>query len=115
MDDAQKGKFLPKDVWVAKGFDGDRIATHSEPCDIEEHPVLGLTYRLNIHQTTDSRKREAIQQDVRKLFFKGRRKGNQLADRAAEPEPQRDASELEPHRDASEPNPQDGVGGDEGP
>ena len=69
--DAQKGKFLPLAVLVAMGHDGDRIEQRSQPEDIEDHPVLGMTYRVHIHETTDPRKRESIVRDVRNLFLQG--------------------------------------------
>ena len=40
------GKYLPLQVWSTKGFDASRIEQGSKPGDIQEHPLLGLTYRV---------------------------------------------------------------------
>ena len=48
-----KGEYLPLSVYVQRGFDGQRI---QETCtDIQEHPILGTTYKVNIKAviTTD--------------------------------------------------------------
>jgi hypothetical protein len=42
------GQFLPPTVWAAKGFDDRRIAEVSCPEDTDEHPVLGITYRVSV-------------------------------------------------------------------
>ena len=42
------GKFLPLSVWEAKGFDAEQIATRSADADMEEHPVVGMCYRVAI-------------------------------------------------------------------
>ena len=43
--DSNGGKFLPLNVWAAKGYDRDAIEAKTLPEDIREHPVLGRTYR----------------------------------------------------------------------
>ena len=44
--DAQKGEYLPLSVYELRGFDTAAIEA-SCPCEI--HPVLGATYKLDIH------------------------------------------------------------------
>ena len=42
------GQWLPLSVYRAQGFDADRIAAHCT--DTKEHPVLGLTYRVQVQE-----------------------------------------------------------------
>jgi hypothetical protein len=42
------GEFLPLSVWAKRGFDPDRIEAKALPSDIQEHSVLGPTYRVRI-------------------------------------------------------------------
>ena len=43
------GEFLPLAAWGVKGFDVSRIESLSKPEDIEDHDVLGKTYRVRVH------------------------------------------------------------------
>ena len=45
------GEFLPLTVWETRGFDSRLIEAASDPSDIMEHPVLGITYRVSIVST----------------------------------------------------------------
>lgn len=45
---AEGGEYLPLGVWTARGFDAQRIEELSRPEDREQHPVLGMTYRVRI-------------------------------------------------------------------
>ena len=50
--DAQGGEFLPLSVYELRGFDTAAIEAN---CPREEHPVLGATYKLDIHsQSADT-------------------------------------------------------------
>lgn len=42
------GKFLPRGVLERKGFDMESIIPKIPACDIEEHDVLGTTYRIAV-------------------------------------------------------------------
>ena len=48
--DGWRGEFLPLSVWELKGFDVDLILQRAQK---EEHPVLGDTYRLDLHSVSD--------------------------------------------------------------
>ena len=41
------GAFLPLSVWERKGFNAELTKTMSKEEDVEEHPVMGTTYRLH--------------------------------------------------------------------
>ena len=45
------GEFLPLTVWETRGFDSRLIEAASDPSDVMEHPVLGITYRVSIVST----------------------------------------------------------------
>jgi len=45
------GAFLPLSVWAAKGFDTDAMKRKARPCDIQVHPVFGMTYRAALSPT----------------------------------------------------------------
>ena len=60
------GKFLPLAVWEKKGFDIASIRDHAGPSDMEEHPVLGLTYRVRVRQQTDEEE-ASIRKQVNEL------------------------------------------------
>ena len=42
------GSFLPLSVYAQQGYDTAMIKKHCSPRDIEEHPVLGTTYKVAI-------------------------------------------------------------------
>ena len=52
--DGKKGAFEPLSVWKTLGYDIEKIEKNSLPEDIEEHEVLGLTYRVHIHSTSSN-------------------------------------------------------------
>jgi hypothetical protein len=59
---AEHGQFLPLGVWATQGFDAERIRTISKTSDIEEHAVLGTTYRVPI-RSSGTRGREGVRRD----------------------------------------------------
>ena len=44
----QGGTYLPLSVWKKMGFDIEKIKKFSKPADIEDHEVLGQTYRFSL-------------------------------------------------------------------
>jgi len=42
------GEWLPLSVWVARGFDGDRISTHTPQCDRSDDALLGQLFRVRV-------------------------------------------------------------------
>ena len=48
---AEGGEFLPLGVWATRGFDAARIERMADVSDIQEHAVLGTTYRVAILTT----------------------------------------------------------------
>lgn len=62
VTDENRGKFMPLAYWQRKGFDIDLIEKNSAPEDIENHPVIGMTYRVHIHGTADVRKKELAEE-----------------------------------------------------
>ena len=66
------GKFLPLEVWAKKGFDSDAIEKAAGPADIEDHPVLGKTYRVKIRTSTDETEEAKIREQVASAVRKGR-------------------------------------------
>ena len=58
------GKFLPLAVWAKKGYDSDAIEKAATSADIEDHPVLGLTYRVKIRTSTDETEEAKIREQV---------------------------------------------------
>ena len=57
------GAFLPLSVWATKGYDSDRIKDLSESQDIEEHRVLGTTYRVAVKKTGVKRAHGLVYED----------------------------------------------------
>ena len=47
---------MPLSVWKSMGCDIDAIEKNSLPEDIENHSVMGLTYRVHIHSTSSNDK-----------------------------------------------------------
>ena len=45
------GKFMPLSWYAHDGFDTIAIEAHTADIDKEEHEVLGMTYRVEIHET----------------------------------------------------------------
>ena len=64
--DEVKGKFLPLDVWGAKGFNVEDIEKNTTEEDQETHPVLGMTYRVNIRTTSTIHLWERIRMEAHK-------------------------------------------------
>ena len=71
---ARGGKFLPLEVYEKMGYNIEDIQSKSNPDDIEHHPVLGTTYRVEIHTTSQALVEEDLRRQVAsKLKSKGRR------------------------------------------
>ncbi len=51
------GHFLPIKVWEKQGYDGESIKLLSRPSDVDEHPVLGTTYRLRLKSVVNNKVR----------------------------------------------------------
>ena len=64
--DEVKGKFLPLDVWGAKGFNVEDIKNNTTDGDQDTHPVLGKTYRVNIRATSTIHLWERIRKEAHK-------------------------------------------------
>ena len=63
----QSGDYLPLSVWKAKGFDTQNI----EKCAASElHPVLGPTYQVNIHTTSEAAVDEQVHTMMTTTFKK---------------------------------------------
>ena len=70
--DLQRGEYLPLSVWANKGFDAKKI--EAECTDTEVHPVLGMTYRLDLHQVTSGEVRNTVENEIMQLLDnKGKR------------------------------------------
>ena len=70
--DLQRGEYLPLSVWANKGFDAKKI--EAECTDTEVHPVLGLTYRLDLHQVASGEVRNTVENEIMQLLDnKGKR------------------------------------------
>ena len=61
------GKFLPLAVWAAKGYDADAIERSATKEDVEDHPVLGLTYRVKLRTSVDETSEQKIREEVAEL------------------------------------------------
>ena len=61
------GKFLPLSVWERKGFDIESIKNSAGPSDIEDHPILGLTYRVRVRTSEDATEEQNIRKQVNQL------------------------------------------------
>ena len=51
---ANGGSYLPLAVWKQQGYDVDRIASVTKPCDIQENEQLGTCYRVKIFSKSES-------------------------------------------------------------
>ncbi len=61
----RSGQFLPLSVYEKMGYDTAAIKSKTEPCDIEDHPVLGTTYRVELHGTS----RALVEEELRRQIF----------------------------------------------
>ena len=60
------GKFLPLSWYKTNGFDIIAIEAHTADSDKEEHEVLGMTYRVNIHETKETQVWERVRVETHK-------------------------------------------------
>ncbi len=58
------GQFLPLEVYEKMGYNIEDIQMKSNPEDIEHHPVLGTTYRVEIHTTSQALVEEELRRQV---------------------------------------------------
>ena len=73
--DGFKGKYLPLGAYQSMGFDPAEIAKNCK--DTEQHAVLGLTYKVQIHEVSWGE----IQKDVeREILDLKQTRGRQLED-----------------------------------
>jgi len=71
----QKGKYLPLGAYKVMGFDTEEIVKNCT--DTEEHEVLGLTYKVTIHEASWGEIEKDVEQEI--LDVKQKR-GRQLED-----------------------------------
>lgn len=64
--DAVVGKLLPLSWYAHHGFDISAIEAHTAEIDKEDHEVLGMTYRVKIHETRDTQMREKVREETHK-------------------------------------------------
>ena len=62
--DSQCGEYQPLSYWELKGYDTSAIES---ACPMEEHPVLGATYKLDIHKVRDDTILAQIEQQISQL------------------------------------------------
>ena len=60
------GKVLPLSWYAHHGFDISAVETHTTDIDKEEHEILGMTYRVNIHETRDTQMWEKVREGTHK-------------------------------------------------
>lgn len=63
---SEDGTFLPLSVYATQGYDIDKIRDNSDPRDIREHAVLGLTYRVHLSSTAFSGSRNQVRRSSTK-------------------------------------------------
>ena len=68
-----RGKFLPMSVWVAKGFSEADILKVGDD-DIEEHPVVGRTYRLKLRVSVDAEEEQKLAKEMLQGHYRVGRK-----------------------------------------
>lgn len=61
-----RGKFMPLSYWKTQGFDSEAIKDRTPKCDQETHPVLGLTYRVNLRESTIQLVTEKVREKISK-------------------------------------------------
>ena len=62
------GKYLPLTAYAQMGFDPDEI---KDKCtDTEVHPVLGLTYKVDIHEVSSGEIRNLVEKELFELKTK---------------------------------------------
>ncbi len=61
---AVHGEFLPLSVWASRGFDTSSIEAQTDADDKEDHPVLGMTYRVKLRASTDVEDERNIRKQI---------------------------------------------------
>ena len=72
------GKYLPLTAYAQMGFDPDEIK--AKCMDTEVHPVLGLTYRIDIHEVSAGEIRNTVEKELIELKTKRGRESQNEAD-----------------------------------
>ncbi len=62
-ENSRSGQFLPLSVYLRMGYKTEDILSNTNPGDIEDHPVLGTTYRLHLHCKSFA----LVEEEVRRL------------------------------------------------
>ena len=75
--DVREGTFYPLDVYKAKGFNVEHIEKNC--ADVEDHPVLGKTYRVALHTVSEGEVRESVRKQLMELKGRGGKKRKALA------------------------------------
>ena len=102
------GDFLPLSVYQKKGYDCKTIEEKTKPCDIEYHPVLGNTYRVAIHNTSEATEERKIREMLIKRENEAKGRARQRV--YAAPAPASDKSERsEEEGDVPQSSPLPGV------
>jgi len=62
LDKGEKGKYLPLSAYAAKGFNTEDI---QEKCtDFEDHPILGMTYKVDIKCESKGEIEETVRKEL---------------------------------------------------
>jgi len=62
--DKRGGKFLPMDVWIAKGWTKETVLK----CPSELDPILGTTYQVQIHTVEESTIQELVRKEMLQIL-----------------------------------------------
>ncbi len=79
----RSGQFLPLSVYEKMGYNTADIEGKTEPGDIADHPVLGTTYRVELHGMSRALLEEEVRQEVFSNLASKRRRAPFGSDGAA--------------------------------
>lgn len=71
--DMMGGKYLPLTVYESMGYNTRDIEKNC--VDAEEHPVLGTTYRVEIHEITSGEVSKEVETELEQLKLRGQKRG----------------------------------------
>ncbi|CAK0841300.1 unnamed protein product, partial [Prorocentrum cordatum] len=74
ITETRSGQYLPLSVHEKLGYNTDDIEQKTAAADIEDHPVLGKTYRVAINSISEARIKEVIMQEVAKTVGHNRKR-----------------------------------------
>ena len=63
--DVSEGTYYPLSVYRARGFDTDTIETNCT--DTEMHPIMGLTYKVEMHSVSEGQIKENVRKQLMDL------------------------------------------------